>query len=270
LTYLIWTLALVLYIPKFFDLYKTRWDFIDYTHAYFILPLSIWLVWRKRLRLKEIVNKNDRHYNNALNLFLLLTGLTMHLWGLRQGYFFFQIISIIPFLFGLTGYLYGNDMAKELSFPILYLLLLIPPPFGILDSITLPMRHAISVATESILALLNYPITRSGLELTIGYTTIFMGAPCSGFRSLITMFSLVLVYVYIMNGSILKKSALAVCIVPLSLLGNLIRVITLCLITFYFGEEAGQGFFHNFSGIVIFIITLSGLLGIESLMNKLT
>jgi exosortase len=160
-------------------------------------------------------------------------------------------------------------MLKLLSFPILYLLLLVPPPFGILDSITLPMRHGISVLTENILYLLNYPISRKGLLLTIGYNDILMGAPCSGFRSLITMFSLVLVYVYISKGNISKKLILTFFIVPMALLGNLVRVITLCLITFYFGEETGQGFFHNFSGIVIFIITLLGLMGAESVLERM-
>jgi exosortase len=174
---------------------------------------------------------------------------------------------LIPFLFGLTGYLYGSNTAKTLSFPILYLLLLVPPPFGILDSITLPMRYGISSAAESILSFLNYPISKKGLVLTIGYQDIFMGEPCSGFRSLITMISLVLVYVYITKGKLLKKFILTSFIVPMALLGNLVRVITLCLITFYFGEEAGQGFFHNFSGIVIFIITILGLMGIESLLE---
>jgi exosortase/archaeosortase family protein len=68
----------------------------------------------------------------------------------------------------------------------------------------------------------------------------------------------------------IKKIALTSFIIPLALIGNLIRVITLCLITFYFGEAAGQGFFHNFSGIVIFIITITGLMGIESVIDKVS
>jgi exosortase len=193
----------------------------------------------------------------------------MFIFGWRQDYVFVQSLSLIPFLLGLTGFLYGKKMVKILSFPILYLLLLVPPPFGILDSITLPMRHGISVLTENILFLSNYPISRNGLLLRIGYNDIFMGEACSGFRSLITMFSLVLVYVYIIKGNYLKKILLTSFIIPMALFGNLVRVITLCLITFYFGEEAGQGFFHNFSGIVIFIITLLGLMGAESLINRM-
>ena len=113
---------------------------------------------------------------------------------------------------------------------------------GLIDTITLPMRYGIASATETLLKLVQYPISREGLLLTIGYNDIFMGQPCSGFRSLITLLSLGIVYVYITNIKLSFKFIMTAFIVPLALLGNLFRVITLCLITFYFGEEAGQGF----------------------------
>jgi exosortase len=267
--YLIWFLVAILYYPLFSNLYNMRWDKVDYTHAYFILPISLWLVWRKHGEIKNIYLEAITDKKNLFSLLILLSGILMFIFGWRQEYTFIQTLSLIPLLFGLTWYLYGAKMSKTLSFPILYLLLLVPPPFAILDGITLPMRHGISVLTEKFLFLLNYPISREGLILKIGYNDIFMGAPCSGFRSLITMFSLVLVYVYISKGTPFKKLILTSLIIPIALLGNLVRVITLCLITFYFGEEAGQGFFHNFSGIVIFIITLMGLMGAESVLDRM-
>lgn len=192
----------------------------------------------------------------------------MYIFGWRQVYLLITTFSLIPVIAGLIIYLYGLETLKLLWFPISYLLLLVPPPMALLDSITLPMRHKISAATEIILNLFNYPIRREGLLLTIGYNDIFMGQPCSGFRSLITLLSLGIVYVYISKSSSYKKIILTTSIIPLAIFGNLIRVITLCLITYYFGEEAGQGFFHNFSGIVMFIITIMGLIGLEKLLNK--
>ena len=265
--YFIWLLVIFIYVPVFKELYGVRWDTVDYTHAFFIFPISLWLTWRKRAHLKDLA-KNIKQGKNLFGFIVLFIGILLYIFGVRQDYLFITTLSLVPLLFGLLIYLYGTHVAKSLSFPILYLLLLVPPPFGILDSITLPMRHGISVLTEKILFILNYPISREGLMLTIGYNEIFMGQPCSGFRSLITMFSLVLVYVYIIKGSLTKKLSLTALIIPFALLGNLVRVITLCLITFYFGEEAGQGFFHNFSGIVMFIITILGLISIESMFNK--
>lgn len=244
-----------------------RWDMLDYSHAYFIFPISLWLTFRKRAGFKNYLIEGNSG-KNILGFFIFFVGISLFVFGWRQDYLFISTLSMIPLVFGLILYLYGSHMAKALSFPILYLLLLVPPPFGILDSITLPMRHNVSIATEKILSSLGYPIKRAGLELTIGYYKIFMGAPCSGFRSLVTMFSLVIVYVYISKISTVRKLTLASLIVPFALLGNLIRVITLCLITFYFGETVGQGFFHNFSGIVIFIIALLGVIGIELILDK--
>ena len=268
MNYLIWLLASVLYSPIFFQLYKARWEMIDYTHAYFILPISIWLAWRMRDELTELAGKDKAHKFKGLTLTLALLGILMLIFGKRQDYLLISAISLIPFLFGLTGYLYGPAAAKTLSFPILYLLLLVPPPLGILDNITLPMRYWISVFTAHILKVCHYPITRSGLMLSLGGHEIYMGAACSGFRSLITMISLGLVYVYVIKGKALKKAILLGSIVPLALLGNLLRVIGMCLVTFYFGENIGHKF-HDISGFVIFFALILGLVGMDSLLSRL-
>jgi exosortase/archaeosortase family protein len=93
-----------------------------------------------------------------------------------------------------------------------------------------------------------------------------MGAPCSGFRSLITMISLGLAYVYIGKGTAKTKAILLAAIVPLALLGNLIRVTGMCLVTYYFGGETGSKF-HDISGFVIFLVLILGLIGLESFLQ---
>jgi len=235
---------------------------IDYTHAYFILPVSLWLVWRKRAKLRTMSCKP-----NSLYLILLVPGLLMFILGWRQDYLFISTLSLIPLLFGLTGYLYGTKVTKTLTFAILYLLLMVPPPLGILDSVTLPMRKGISVVTEMLLKSFHYPITRDGLILSIGGNEIYMGAPCSGFRSLITMIALGLVFAYVNKGSLTRKIILVCSTVPLALLGNLIRVVGMCLITFYFGKAVGE-VFHDISGYAIFVGLILGLIGLDSLLER--
>jgi len=272
LNYIVWGLTAALYSPIFYQLYKGRWDLVDYTHAYFILPISLWLVWHSRETLIKIADKIESApthlFPQWMGLSLFFTGLLMFIFGWRQDYLFISTLSLIPTLFGLTIYLYGPAMAKALSFPILYLLLMAPPPLGILDNITLPMRYWISVATGHILQAFHYPITQSGLMLSLGGHEIYMGAPCSGFRSLITMISLGLAYVYIIKGKAVKKAVLLGSIVPLALLGNLLRVIGMCLITFHFGENIGHKF-HDISGFVIFFALILGLMGMDSLLSRL-
>jgi len=265
--HIIWVLITILYFPVFCQLYRQRWETIDYTHAYFILPVSLWLAWRKRGALRALI-QNAQLKSSFLGLPMLMFSALMFIFGWRQDYLFISTLSLIPALYGLIIYLYGTAMAKTLSFPILYLLLLVPPPLGVLDNITLPMRRGISALTEIILKTFHYPLTRDGLLLTIGGHRIYLGAPCSGFRSLITLISLGLVYGYINKGSLKKKTLLIFSTVPLALIGNLIRVLAVCLVTFYFGESAGHKF-HDLSGFIIFIVLIMGLIGLESLLDKI-
>lgn len=265
--YIIWILIALLYTPVFSVLYRSRWKISDYTHAYFILPVFFWLIWRKRAVLREAIQKANPG-SNFFGLFILLIGISLFIFGWRQDYLFITTLSLLPVLYGLIRYLYGLNVTKIISFPLFYLILLVPIPIGIVDNFTLPMRYGLSIVTETILKIFHYPIAREGLLLSIGESELFMGQPCSGFRSIVTMFSLSLVYVYISKGSLSRKSILVSSIVPLAMVGNLIRIVTLCLITYHFGEEAGQGFFHNFSGIVIFVFIILGLIGLEYSLER--
>jgi exosortase len=260
-----WTLTIYLYAPIFYRLYRSGWAVTDYTHAYFILPVSLLIVWLKRRKIKAIcLTPCDLQLATYFpGLILLILGLAMFTFGWRWDYTFIQTFSLIPVLFGMSLFLYHKDLTKVLVFPVLYLLLLVPIPIGILDSVTLPMRHAASVASAAALKVMGYDIAREGLLINMGGHEIFMGAPCSGFRSLITMISLGLIYIYFNKGTMSKNIILFISIIPLALIGNLTRIIALCLITFYFGEAAGQGFFHNFSGMVVFLIIILGLMALE-------
>lgn len=264
-----WLLVSILYSPVFYQLYLSRWEALDYTHAYFILPIALLIAWLKR---KDIINilpgkGTARRAPTASGCILFILSLLLFIFGWRWDYLFVQTFSLIPLLLGIILFLYNKQTLNILLFPILYLILLLPIPIGILDNITLPMRYGASVLSAKILTLMGYDIAREGLLINMGGHEIFMGAPCSGFRSLITMLSLGLVYIYFNQGKTSKNITLFLSIFPLTLIGNLIRIITLCLITYYFGEEAGQGFFHNFSGMVVFLIITLGLMSLEKILN---
>lgn len=264
---IVWLLTAVLYSPVFSQLYLGRWKSSDYTHAYFILPVFFWLVWRKRGILRELIYQRIPG-NSTIGLAALAGGVGMFMFGWYFDYLFLTSLSLIPVIYGLIRYQYGKDVVRALAFPILYLLLIPPIPVGIVDSMTLPLRYGVSIATEIVLKIFHYPVGREGLLLLIGENELFMGQPCSGFRTIISMFSLALVYVYISKGNLLKKALLSSFIIPISVFSNFVRVVAICLITYYFGEAAGQGFFHGFSGVLLFAITIMGLLGLEYLLGK--
>lgn len=264
---LLWVMVAALFFPVLRVLYSYRWDALGYTHAFFILPVSLGLAWWKRKELLGAFSETEGRFGPVALVILIFGGL-MYLFGWRQDYMVIATLALIPFLYGFIGFIYGRAVQRVLLFPVLYLLLLVPPPFAILDSITLPLRYISAAGVELIFCLFHYPFERQGLMYVVKGQEMMVDAACSGFRSLITMFSLGIVYVYVNKSSAIKKAVLVLAILPLSILGNILRIIIISLIGVYFGKEAAQGFLHSFSGIVIFLFIVLGFLAIEALWGR--
>jgi exosortase len=248
------------YIPLFLIV-------IDYTHAYFILPVSLWLAWSERKRFKELI-ESPSTLGNIVGLLILFFGSALFVLGWRNDYLIILSFSLIPILVGYIYFIFGLKVLRLLWFPLFYLLLMVPPPMGILDAITIPMRYGITAASHYFLSFLGYPIVREGLLLILNDNEIYMGAPCSGFRSLITLISLGLAYTYISSGNIKTKVSLLISIIPMAILGNFLRVILVCLAINYFSNKIGE-IVHDVCGYVIFIILILGLICLENLCLKL-
>jgi exosortase len=267
LLYLPLLLIICLYFPLFKLHYMRNWADLDYHHAYFILPVSLWLSWRQ-CNLYKISIKPSSFYENITGLSLLSFGALVFAHGWRNGYILLSTFSLIPVLAGYISFMYGFKVLRLFWFPLLYLILLVPPSKGILDTITIPMRFFIANISQSFLSLLGYQVMREGLILSLKGNEIYMGAPCSGFRSLITLLSLGLVYVYISSGNIKTKMSLLLSIIPIALLGNFIRVISVCLAVNHFGPSVADPV-HDIGGYAIFIILIIGLITLENFCLKL-
>jgi exosortase len=256
-----------LYFPLFRLHYISNWANLDYHHAYFILPVSLWLSWRQ-CKLHKIIIKPSSFYENITGIILLTFGALVFVHGWRNNYLLLSTFSLIPVLAGYISFMFGFKVLRLFWFPLLYLILLIPPSTGILDSITLPMRFFITNISQSFLSLLGYQVIREGLILSVNNNEIYMGAPCSGFRSLITLLSLGSVYTYISSGNLKTKISLLFSIIPIALLGNFFRVISVCLAVNHFGSNIGNSV-HDIGGYVVFIILIIGLITLENFCLKL-
>jgi len=115
----------------------------------------------------------------------------------------------------------------------------------------------VSYVVESVLYAVGYPISRSGVILQIGQYQLLVADACAGLNTLFTLEALGLLYLNLVkHQSIARNIVLAICIVPISFVANVIRVIALTLITYHLGDEAGQGFLHDFAGMVLFMAAL--------------
>jgi exosortase len=264
-----WGMIAAIFYPLFSILYRQNWDTLGYTHAFFILPVSIGLAYWKREELVGAFHATQNRFG-IINLAVFAIGIAIYLFGWHQNYAFISTLALIPTLYGFIGYVYGGPVQRALLFPVLYLLLLVPPPIALLDRATLPLRHISAVGVEQVFRLFHVPIQREGLIYVVRGQQMVIDAACSGLRSLVTMFSLVLPYIYIIRCGLSKKIVLVSSVIPLVLLGNIVRIITITLLGLYFGQKVAQGFMHYFSGALVFLFIVLGFLLTERIWGKVT
>lgn len=263
-----WPLALgvaALFGPTFYDLLTGIWSTESYAHGPIILCLALWLLYRQWPQL-QLASQGDAGAAAGWALFGL--GLLMYVLGRSQSILVFEIGSFVVLLVALLLLHWGWGALRVQWFPIFFMLFMIPLPAAIVGALTLPMKMAVSYVTEHVLFLVGYPIARSGVILQIGQYQLLVADACAGLQTLLTLEALGLFYLNVVrHTSAIRNVGLACLIIPISFTANVIRVITLTLITYYFGDAAGQGFLHGFAGMVLFITALALIIGLDSVLQ---
>lgn len=252
-----------LFVPTYVDLARTLWASEDQAHGPIILAVALFFFWRKHREIKELPPVSA-----SAGWPLFVCGLLLYILGRSQDILLFEVGAQIPVVAGLLLILRGWAAIRILWFPLLFLIFMVPLPGAVVDTLTLPMKMGVSWATEQVLYSLNYPISRSGVVLQIGQYKLLVADACAGLHTLFTLEAMGLLYLHVMRyESVARNALLAIFIVPISFSANTIRVIALTLITYHFGDAAGQGFLHGFAGMVLFITALLIIMGVDSLLQ---
>ena len=244
---------LVLYFPMYKEMAHTLWPHEEFAHGPLVLAVVLWLLWMGRSKLADAGQRK----NAVSGAILLSIGLFLYIVGHSQDIYLFETGSQIPVLLGILLLMYGAGIAKEFWFPILFLVFLIPLPGVLIDTLTGPLKQQISALVESILYMFGYPIARSGVTLSIGQYQLLVADACSGLNSMFSLSALGLFYAYLVRRpGLVHNTILLGSILPIAFFANLMRVILLVLITYYFGDDVGQGFAHKAAGVVLFMAAL--------------
>jgi exosortase B len=250
----------ILFLPTFYDLFTGAWISEEQGHGPIIFGLAVWLIYR---RWPEVMALPARP--SWAGWPVLAIGLALHLLGRSQHILMFEIGSIIVVMAAVILVKRGARALGLLWFPFFFMIFMVPLPSEFVAAITLPMKMAVSWATEHLLFALGYPISRTGVILQIGQYQLLVADACAGLQTLLTLEALGLFYLNFMrHPSAFRNIGLALFIVPISFSANVIRVVALTLITYYFGDAAGQGFLHGFAGMVLFITALILILSVDS------
>jgi exosortase B len=251
---------LALYGPTVFGLAGSLWRSEEHFHGPIVLAVTCWLLWKQR----SLVNQAEPTRSAAVGWALFAFGLVLYVLGRSQDILLFEVGSAPWVLAGLCVIVLGPDQLRRVWFPILFLGFMVPLPGVLVDALTGPLKGWVSAIVADVLYAIGYPIGRSGVMLTIGPYQLLIADACSGLNSMFSLGALGTLYVYLVgHAQRWRVTLLSALILPFAFIANLVRVLVLVLITFYLGDEAGQGFLHGFSGMVLFLTTLGLFLSVD-------
>lgn len=260
---------LALYLPSFIDLFHGAWASEKNAHGPIVMAVALAFLYG---RLRQTLAQGGLH-NRAQPLpgiLVFVFGLLCYVLGRSQSVLLLEVGSLIPVLGGILVTAFGLRTWSRMWFAFFFMLFMIPLPASVVDTVTLPMKIAVSWAAEHLLYWAGYPIARSGVMLSIGQYQLLVADACAGLNSLFTLEAMGLLYMNLVrHSSMVRNAVLATLIVPISFAANTIRIVCLALITYYLGDAAGQGFLHGFSGLLLFLSALMLIIGVDSLLTWL-
>lgn len=244
---------MALAIPTVFSLADQEWSLESGAHEPIVLALGGWLIWRQWAALRDVTAPGGWLVVSAM----LLVGLPLYVFGRAYDFLTLEAAGLYGAGLAVLYARIGPVGFRKLWFPLVFLAFAVPAPHALLDAMTSPLKQFVSHVATAGLSGLGLPVARQGVTIYVAQYQLLVEDACSGMNSLVGLVAITLLYVYLSRGpSLFYAILLAASSIPIAIIANILRIAILILITYYFGNDAGQGFLHFAAGIVLFSTAL--------------
>ena len=231
-----------------------------YSHGFLVPLISAFFLWRRR----DAFARHNRE-SNALGLVALAISLVAFLIAQVWQAYHLSALALIVLLVGLALYFLGESAARRIAFPLAFLLFMIPIPF--INRLSPALESFTATASTGAVGLLGIPAVNLGSQIELQNSSFVVGAACSGLNSMVALATLVVVFIYILEGSNRAKLLLLGLAIPIAIVANIFRVSALLVIAHFFGAEAGMKYFHDYSSPVLFLLAFTLLILVSRLVG---
>ena len=253
--------------PTYHYLITKVWSTSDQGHGPLVFMIVLYLFWNKRSAFDLATAPGALAKVSSSIIFI--AALLAYVLGHSQDILMLELIGQLLVIVALILHFFGLKTLNRLWFPIFFMFFMVPLPGFIVDAVTMPMKVAVSNVAEHVLYWLGYPIARTGVILQMGQYQLLVADACAGMHTLISLEALGLLYLNLVHHESFQRNLiLALLIIPISFIANTTRVIAISLVTYYFGDEVGQGFVHGFAGLFLFVVALTLIISIDTLIQK--
>jgi exosortase len=237
----------------------------NYSYGFFVLLFCAWVVWRKRGELKGTPRKPA-----VIGLVITAGALGMLILGVYGAELYLSRTSLFFVMAGLIVYFFGWPMFRLVVFPWSVLLLTIPLPAIVFNQLSLPLQFEASRLSSALAELAGIPVLRQGNIIVLPALTLDVADACSGLRSLMSLVTLAAFYGYIFESKLARRLLLIFAAIPIAVVANAVRITGCGVIDEYWGPAKAEGFFHLFSGGVVFLCSLLLLFSFHAALKGLS
>lgn len=260
--------SLALLVPTLWSLLGTNglWRTDEYAHGIIIFVIAFWLL---GMRWQEAGDTSQFKPAPMLAWGCTICAAALYVPGRALSIPYLEVGAIIVMLCAIVLFRGGTRLLSKLKFPLIFMIFMIPLPNSLVSPLSGWMKLMVSNITVDVLDLAGFPVAQNGVVISLGQYRLLVAEACAGMRTLFTLEALGILYLnLIRHHSALRNATLPLLIIPISFTANIIRVLVLSLVTYYFGDEAGQGFIHGFAGMVLFLSGLLIMIGTDSLLRR--
>jgi len=235
-----------------------------YSHGFLIPFVSGYLIWQKKNQLRKTVLTSS-----GIGLLLIILALLIHIGSVWTHIFFTSGFSILLLIVGFSLYLYGPQFTKSISFPLGFLVFMFPLPMRAISAISFPLKLLVADAAAACIKGAGVPLLREGAIIYLANTSLTIGDPCSGIRSLISLLALGALIAYISQTGLAKKIIIFFAAIPIAIFTNILRVCALILVANWWGGQwaSPEHWFHATSGMAVFAISMVLLIGLMKVLE---
>ena len=251
-----------LYFPILSRLFAQWWNDPNFSHGFFVPAFSLFVLWQNRRRLQEAASRPS-----AWGLVITALGLGVLVVGVLGVELFLSRVSLLIVIAGLVIFFRGWGWFRAILFPWALLILMIPIPTIIFNQITFPLQILASKAAAFALPLAGVPVLREGNVINLPAMPLEVAQACSGIRSLLSLGTLAIIYGYLMESRNSLRAVLALASIPIAVIANSLRIVGTGLLVQYWDPDKAEGFFHAFSGWLIFVVSLGLLFLLHHLLR---
>ena len=257
-------LILAIYYPILMGIYAKVSTNEDYSHAFLMPFIAAYLIWEKR---KSFKNAQIRPF--WIGILLVIFTLLFSIYGVLGSDISAARISWWLWLVCIVLFCYGLYFFKILFLPILMLGFIIPLPNCVQAPLTMSLKLASSKLAAFIIRIANIPVYLDGNILDLGYTQLQVVDACSGLRYILPLIALGILCAYFFQKSLWKRIILVFLTLPIAVLMNGLRVSLTAILSQWVSPKAAEGFFHSFSGWLVFLLSFSLLMVLSYILKLL-